>query len=95
MKAILLTATAIIALSASAAMVRADTIMRCNDAGDLCVMRKTPGYGSFDNPIEDDYPDEYRPGYLHSGVYCAAGNCHRGYLKPWERSPIIKRSCGR
>jgi hypothetical protein len=38
----------------------ADTIMRCNDSGDTCIVHTTPGYGTFQNPIVDDYPDEYR-----------------------------------
>jgi hypothetical protein len=73
----------------------ADSVTICNDTGDLCVWRKTKPAGSFENPVVDNYPDEYRPGYLHAGMYCAAGNWHLGWLQPWEHAPVIKRSCGR
>jgi hypothetical protein len=31
---------------------------------------------------------------VHRGMYCAAGAWHHGWLRPWERSPVIKASCG-
>jgi hypothetical protein len=31
---------------------------------------------------------------VHRGIYCAAGAWHSGWLRPWERSPVIKPSCG-
>jgi hypothetical protein len=68
----------------------------CNDAGDTCIVHKVPNFGTFENPIQDNYPvGEYPPGYLHAGMYCAAGNWHHGWLMPWERAPVIKPSCGR
>jgi hypothetical protein len=93
MKMKLMIAAVLAATLATAA--HADSVTICNDDGDLCVMRRTQPTGTFENPIRDNYPDEYRPGYLRSGYYCAGGNWHRGWLQPWEHSPVIKRSCGR
>jgi hypothetical protein len=73
----------------------ADVVSICNDAGDTCLVHKTQSFGSFENPIHDNYPEEYAPGYLHAGMHCAAGNWHSGWLMPWERAPVIKPSCGR
>jgi hypothetical protein len=72
----------------------ADSVIRCNESGDTCVVRRIPTEGTFQQPIQDELPDEYPPGYLHSGLYCVQGLWHRGWLKPGERSPVIRPSCG-
>jgi hypothetical protein len=74
----------------------AATVTVCTDDGSECYMKKgVEPAGSLQNPLVDVYPEDYRRGFLHSGVYCAAGNWHQGWLQPWERSPVIKPSCGR
>ena len=78
-----------------AASAKADVVSICNDTMDTCLVHKTQSFGTFENAIRDNYPEEYAPGYLHAGMYCAAGNWHHGWLMPWEQSPIIKPSCGR
>jgi hypothetical protein len=89
----LMAAAILAAISTSA---NAATVTVCSDDGNECYMKKNiQTAGSFENPVVDNYPDNYRPGYLHAGLYCAGGNWHRGWLQPWERGPVIKRSCGR
>jgi len=83
------------ALAVAPFCAQADVMSLCNDSGDTCIVHKVQTAGTFENPINDNYPEEYRSGYLHAGMYCAAGNWHNGWLKPWERAPVIKPSCGR
>ncbi len=75
----------------------ADTLSLCNDSGDTCIVKKMPNgpaLGTFQNPIVDDYGvGDYRF-RVHRGMYCANETWHRGYLRPWEKSPVIKPSCG-
>jgi hypothetical protein len=79
----------------------AESVTICNDSGDTCIMHKTlqqtyqMDVGSFENPLVDEFPEGYPSGYLHAGMYCAGGNWHSGWLKPWEQAPVIKPSCGR
>ena len=75
-------------------LARAATVTICSDDGNECYQKKNvQTAGSFENPIQDDYLPEYRG--LRTGTYCAAGAWHRGWLRPWEHSPVIKPSCGR
>lgn len=76
---------------------RADTFIYCK--GDECIGRQTDsrergaGYGTYQNPVVDDFGgDTSVP--LHRGMYCVRGVWHYGFLRPWERSPVIKPSCG-
>jgi hypothetical protein len=87
---------AVAMLAAISAPASATTVTVCTDDGNECYMKKNvQPVGSYNNPVVDDYPyGQYRRGYLHAGMYCAAGNWHRGWLQPWERAPVIKPSCG-
>jgi len=74
----------------------------CSDDGSECYQKKnvyTPPapaavVGSYGNPIIDDpsLGDHRFP--VHAGLYCTYHVWHRGYLRPWETSPVIKPSCG-
>ena len=47
----------------------------------------------YSNPIQDELEGDLSAP-VHRGTYCAAGAWHYGWLRPWERSPVIKSSCG-
>jgi hypothetical protein len=67
-----------------------------NCKGDECVGRSVgpaDPLGSYNNPIEDKLGGDLLVP-VHRGMYCAAGAWHHGWLRPWERSPVIKPSCG-
>jgi hypothetical protein len=49
--------------------------------------------GTYNNPIQDELEGDLSVP-VHRGMYCAAGAWHHGWLRPWERSPVIKPSCG-
>ena len=51
-------------------------------------------YGTYYNPVQDPpfVGDWSVP--VHRGMYCVQGTWHYGWLRPWERSPVIKQSCG-
>lgn len=49
--------------------------------------------GTYNNPIQDELEGDLSVP-VHRGMYCAAGEWHHGWLRPWERSPVIKASCG-
>ena len=51
-------------------------------------------YGTYYNPVQDPpfVGDWSVP--VHRGMYCVQGTWHYGWLRPWEASPVIKRSCG-
>jgi len=51
-------------------------------------------YGTYYNPVQDPpfVGDWSVP--VHRGMYCVGGTWHYGWLRPWERSPVIKPSCG-
>ena len=49
--------------------------------------------GTYNNPIEDE-PGGDLSVPVHRGMYCVAGASHHGWLRPWERSPVIEASCG-
>jgi hypothetical protein len=51
-------------------------------------------YGTYYNPVQDPpfVGDWSVP--VHRGMYCVKGTWHYGWLRPWERSPVIKDSCG-
>src|SRR5438128_1344152 len=91
---------AVAILAALSAPAYAATVTVCSDSGDECYQKKHvyTNNESFEHPIIDGdggLPDNYYAHNLHRGMYCAAGNWHQGFLKAWERSPVIKRSCGR
>jgi hypothetical protein len=72
----------------------ADTFWYCK--GDECVGRSVEQAnrpGSYNNPIKDQLEGDLSAP-VHRGMYCAAGAWHYGWLRPWERSPVIKPSCG-
>jgi hypothetical protein len=92
--------TIIAIFAALSAPAYAATVTVCSDDGSECYMKKNvySTVGTFDNPIVDGgggLPTNYYEDNLHRGMYCAAGNWHQGFLKAWERSPVIKPSCGR
>ena len=73
---------------------QADTFWYCK--GGECVGRSigpNAPLGSFANPIQDELGGDLSVP-VHRGIYCAAGAWHSGWLRPWERSPVIKPSCG-
>jgi hypothetical protein len=49
--------------------------------------------GSYANPIPDVMGGDLSAP-VHRGMYCANGAWHYGWLRPGERSPVIKASCG-
>ena len=51
-------------------------------------------YGTYYKPVQDPpfVGDWSVP--VHRGMYCVQGTWHYGWLRPWEASPVIKRSCG-
>ena len=51
-------------------------------------------YGTYYNPVQDPpfAGDWSEP--VHRGMYCVQGTWHRGWLRPWEGSVVIKPSCG-
>lgn len=51
-------------------------------------------YGTYYNPIQDPpFAGDWSVP-VHRGMYCVRGTWHYGWLRPWERSPVIKDSCG-
>ena len=73
---------------------KADTYWYCK--GDECVGRSvgpSNPLGTYNNPIQDELEGDLSVP-VHRGTYCAAGAWHYGWLRPWERSPVIKSSCG-
>ena len=72
----------------------ADTYWYCN--GGDCVGHTVDApapYGTYHNPVRDE-PGGDLSVPIHRGMYCINGTWHRGWLRPWERSPVIKPSCG-
>lgn len=53
----------------------------------------TPPYGTYYNPVIDEPGGDWTYP-VHRGMYCAQGTWHLGWLRPGERSPVIKPSCG-
>lgn len=51
-------------------------------------------YGTYYNPVEDPPFEGDWSVPVHRGMYCVKGTWHYGWLRPWERSPVIKDSCG-
>lgn len=51
-------------------------------------------YGTYYNPVEDPPFEGDWSVPVHRGMYCVKGTWHYGWLRPWERSPVIKESCG-
>ena len=51
-------------------------------------------YGTYYNPVQDPpfVGDWSVP--VHRGMYCVRGTWHYGWLRPRERSPVVKDSCG-
>ena len=90
MKIIAIAAATII----TATSAHADTYWYCK--GDECVGRSVgpaKPLGTYNNPIQDELEGDLSVP-VHRGMYCAAGSWHHGWLRPWERSPVIKPSCG-
>jgi hypothetical protein len=88
-----------VALSSLATQAQGDTFFYCK--GDECVGRhedhpdtygRAP-LGTYQNPIQDDFGGDLS-GPVHRGMYCVRGVWHQGWLRSWERSPVIKPSCG-
>jgi hypothetical protein len=83
------------AIGTSAVMsAHADTYWYCK--GEECVGRSvgpTNPLGTYSNPKEDNVGGDLSVP-IHRGMYCVAGEWHHGWLRPWERSPVIKASCG-
>ena len=51
-------------------------------------------YGTYNNPVQDPpFAGDWSVP-VHRGMYCVKGTWHYGWLRPWERSPVIKQSCG-
>jgi hypothetical protein len=78
----------------AATSAHADTYWYCK--GDECVGRSvgpSNPLGTYNNPIQDELEGDLSVP-VHRGMYCAAGAWHHGWLRPWERSPVIKASCG-
>lgn len=51
-------------------------------------------YGTYYNPVQDPpFAGDWSVP-VHRGMYCVGGTWHYGWLRPWERSPVIKPSCG-
>ena len=78
----------------AATSAHADTIWHCK--GDECWGRSvgpSNPLGTYNNPIEDE-PGGDLSVPVHRGMYCVAGASHHGWLRPWERSPVIEASCG-
>ncbi len=76
-------------------LAHADTYWYCK--GDECVGRSvgpSAPLGTYANPIIDEQGAGDQRFPVHPGMYCAGGNWHRGWLRPWETSPVIKASCG-
>lgn len=51
-------------------------------------------YGTYYNPVQDPPFTGDWSVPVHRGMYCVQGTWHYGWLRPWEASPVIKRSCG-
>lgn len=51
-------------------------------------------YGTYYNPVEDPPFTGDWSVPVHRGMYCVQGTWHRGWLRPWEGSIVIKPSCG-
>lgn len=51
-------------------------------------------YGTYYNPVEDPPFTGDWSVPVHRGMYCVQGTWHRGWLRPWEGSVVIKPSCG-
>ena len=51
-------------------------------------------YGTYYNPVEDPPFQGDWSVPVHRGMYCVKGTWHRGWLRPWEGSIVIKPSCG-
>jgi hypothetical protein len=51
-------------------------------------------YGTYYNPVQDEPFTGDWSVPVHRGMYCVKGTWHYGWLRPWERSPVIKDSCG-
>lgn len=51
-------------------------------------------YGTYYNPVEDPPFTGDWSVPVHRGMYCARGVWHRGWLRPWEGSVVVKSSCG-
>ena len=89
---------AIIATVIASSPAHADTYWHCK--GDECVGRtednsgaRGPALGTYNNPIQDVIAGDLS-GPIHRGMYCVRGEWHQGWLRRWERSPVIKPSCG-
>lgn len=88
-----------LAAAASGTALKADTYFYCK--GDECVGRReephsygqAPPVGTYNNPIQDSFGGDLSVP-AHRGMYCAGGVWHQGWLRPWEKSPVIKPSCG-
>ena len=51
-------------------------------------------YGTYYNPVMDaPFTGDWTVP-VHRGMYCVQGTWHLGWLRPWESSPVIKKSCG-
>ncbi len=77
-----------------AASAHADTYWYCK--GDVCTGRSvgpSDPLGTYNNPVQDELGGDLSVP-VHRGMYCVAGTWHYGFLRPWERSPVIKASCG-
>ena len=91
MKLIAIAAATLIAATSA----YADTYWHCK--GDECFGRSegsSDGVGTYNNPIIEHELGGDLSVPVHRGMYCAAGAWHYGWLRPWERSPVIKASCG-
>ena len=51
-------------------------------------------YGTYYNPVQYEPFVGYWSVPVHRGMYCVKGTWHYGWLRPWEKSPVIKDSCG-
>jgi hypothetical protein len=51
-------------------------------------------YGTYYNPVQDPPFTGDWSVPVHRGMYCVQGTWHRGWLRPWEGSIVIKPSCG-
>jgi hypothetical protein len=91
-KTAIITAAAL--MIAGTAPAHADTVWYCK--GGDCIGRtvKPAGpAGTYVNPIQDELEGDLSVP-VHRGMYCTFGEWHHGWLRPWERSPVIKSSCG-
>lgn len=57
-------------------------------------MAQVAPYGTYYNPVMDPPFTGDWTVPVHRGMYCVQGTWHLGWLRPWENSPVIKRSCG-